>query len=161
MQELSTLTYSTTNQNCACRYRTFQAHQMALRLVIVANVNLSYCTAIVVGEHIKAARQIGHAGKVTCNICLVVIQTAPLQQDFAFLKLTLCCVGSRDNCSDHFTNLLPLLVPTWTHTDAMMGAQYLTQCHLHVLGFEPVPRKHHLASLFGVDLSSSQTTRVN
>jgi hypothetical protein len=53
---------------------------------------------------------------------------AALQQDVASLKMALHRVGSSENRSDHFTKLLPV-VPFWTHTDAMMGAHCLTQCH--------------------------------
>jgi hypothetical protein len=95
----------------------------------MADVGLPYRTAIVVGEDNEAARQIGHAGKVTRNVRHVVIQTAALQNDIASMKLALRRVGSSDNRSDHFTKLLPI-VPFWTHTNNMMGAQYLTKRHL-------------------------------
>ena len=120
----------------------------------MADIGLPYRTAaIVVGEDHEAAQQISHAGKVTRNIRHVVIQTAALQQDIASMKLALRRVGSSDNCSDHFTKLLPL-VPFWTHTYAMMGARHLTRRHLGDLGFDPVPHNRHLSSLFGVALSS-------
>jgi hypothetical protein len=44
----------------------------------------------VVGEDNEAARQIGHAGKVTGKI-----QTAALQKDIASMKLALRRVGSK------------------------------------------------------------------
>ena len=125
---------------------------------LMADIGLPYHrTAIVVGEDNEAARQIGHTGKVTRNVCHVVIQTAVLQQYIASMKLALHCVGSSDNRSDHFTSKLLSLVPFWTHTNAMMGACHLTRCHLDVLGFDPVPRNRHLSSLFGVDLSYPKT----
>jgi hypothetical protein len=75
----------------------------------MADIGLPCCSAIVVGEDNEGARQIGHAGKVTCNAHHVVIQTDALQQDIASMKLALCRVGSSDNCSNHFTKLLPLV----------------------------------------------------
>jgi hypothetical protein len=84
----------------------------------------------------------------------VVIQTAALQNDMASLKLTLRRLGSSDNQSDHFTKLLPL-VPFWTHTNALMGARFLTKQHLDLLGFDPFSCNCHLISLFRAPVSSS------
>jgi hypothetical protein len=150
----ATLAYSTTESEL---YAATEISKFIKWLrVLMADIGLPYRTAIVVGEDNEAARQIGHAGKVTRNVRHVVIQTAALQQDIASMKLALRRVGSSDNRSDHFTKLLPL-VPFWTHTNAMMGARYLTRRHLSVLGFAPVPHNRHLSSLFGVDLSSPRT----
>lgn len=104
---------------------------------------------------VKAASQIGHAGKVTRNICRVVIQTTMFQNDIPSMLLALCRIGSSDNHSNHFTKLLPL-VPFWAHTNVMMGAQFLTKHpQLGHLRFDPVPHNcHTIASLFGVYLSS-------
>jgi hypothetical protein len=57
--------------------------------VLIADVGLPHRTVIVVGEDNGAARRIGHAGKVTCNVRRVVIQIAALQQDIASMKLAL------------------------------------------------------------------------
>jgi hypothetical protein len=72
------------------------------------------------------------------------------------MKLALRRVGSSDNHTDHSTKLLPV-VPFWTHTNSMMGARYLTKRHLIHLGFAPESRNRHLASLFGIDLTSYKT----
>jgi hypothetical protein len=125
--------------------------------IVMADVGLPYCTAIVVSEDNAAACQIGHAGKVTWNVQHVVIQTAVLQHDIASVKLTLHCVGSSENTSDHFTKLLPV-VPFWTHTNHLMGARFLTRHHLDLLGFNIVSKNRHLVSLFPKDVSSSRIT---
>jgi hypothetical protein len=88
----------------------------------------------------------------------VAAVTAALHFNFASMQLALRRVGSSDPCSHHFTQLLPL-VPFWTHTNAVLGARCLTRRHFCVLGFDPVPRNRHLASLFGVDLRSVQNSR--
>jgi hypothetical protein len=119
----------------------------------MADIGLPYHITIVIGKDNEA---IGHAGKVTSNVCHVVILTAVLQNDSTSLKLAPHRVGSSDNRSDHFTKHLPL-VPFWTHTNAMMGARFLTRRHIGHLGFSPHSRNRHLPFLFGVDLGSSQT----
>jgi hypothetical protein len=151
----ATLAYSTTESEL---YAATEISKFIKWLrVLMADVGLPYRTAIVVGEDNEAARQIGHAGKVTRNVRHVVIQTAALQQDITSLKMALRRVGSNDNRSDHFTKLLPL-VPFWTHTNDMMGARYLTKRHLHALGFKPGPKNRHLTFLFGVPLRSASHT---
>jgi hypothetical protein len=127
--------------------------------VLMADVGLPYRTAIVVGEDNEAARQIGHAGKVTRNVCHVVIQTAALQTDIVSMKLTLRRVGSNDNSSDHFTKLLSLL-PFWNHTNSMMGACFLTKHHVGHLGFALASHNRHLTSLFGIELSAHKLRGV-
>ena len=90
----------------------------------MADIGLPYCTAIIVDEDNETVEQIGHAGKVTRNVDVghnVVIQTTALQQDVYPMKVALCRIGSSDNCINYITKLL-LLVPFWTHSDAMMGA---------------------------------------
>jgi hypothetical protein len=143
----ATLAYSTTESEL---YAATEISKFIKWLrVLMADVGLPYQTAIVVGEDNEADRQIGHAGKVTRNVRHVVIQTAALQTDIASMKLALRRVGSSDNCSDHFTKLLPV-VPFWTHTNAMMGAHFLTKQHLYHLGFDPTSRNRHLLSHFGL-----------
>jgi hypothetical protein len=100
----------------------------------MADVGLPYRTSIVIGEDNEATHQIGHAGKVTRNARHVVIQTAALQNDITSMKLALRRVGSSDNRSNHFTKLL-LVIPFWTHTNAMMGAHFITKNRLVHLGF--------------------------
>jgi hypothetical protein len=152
----ATLAYSTTESEL---YAATEISKFVKWLrVLMADVGLPYHTAIVVGEDNEAARQIGHAGKVTRNVRHVVIQTAALQNDIASMKLALRRVGSSDNRSDHFTKLLPV-VPFWTHTNAMMGARFLTKRHVGLLGFQLVSRNRHLAPLFGLDLSSYQPVK--
>jgi hypothetical protein len=75
----------------------------------MADIGLPYCMAVVVGKDNESARQIGPTRKFTRNVRHVVIQTAALQNNIGSLKLVLCGVGSRDNHSDHFTKLLPLV----------------------------------------------------
>jgi hypothetical protein len=151
----ATLAYSTTESEL---YAATEISKFIKWLrVLMADVGLPYRTAIVIGEDNEAARQIGHAGKVTRNVRHVVIQTAALQNDIASMKLALRHVGSSNNHSDHFTKLLPI-VPFWTHTNAMMGARYLTKRHLTHLGFAHESRNRHLAYLFGIDLTSYKTT---
>ena len=149
----ATLAYSTTESEL---YAATEISKFIKWLcVLMADVGLPYETAIVVGEDNEAARQIGHAGKVTRNVRHVVIQTAALQNDIASLKLALRRVGSSDNRSDHFTKLLPV-VPFWIHTNAMMGARFLTKRHVGLLAFKLVSQNQHLALLFGLELSSYQ-----
>jgi hypothetical protein len=74
-----------------------------------------------------------------------------MSQDGTELSPSSIVMGKR------LSSLLLPLVPFWTHANAMMGARHLTCRHLRVLGFNPAPRNGHLASLFGVDLSSVQT----
>ena len=76
------LAYSTTESEL---YAATEIPKFIKRLrVLMADIGLPHRTDIVVGEDNEAARQIGHAGKVTCSVCHVVIQTAAaLQQDIA------------------------------------------------------------------------------
>ena len=57
----------------------------------MADISLNYRTAIIVGEDNEAVHQFGHAGKVTCNVPHVAIQTAALQQDFPHKTRCLPC----------------------------------------------------------------------
>ena len=152
----ATLTYSTTESEF---YAATEISKFIkwLCVLLIADIGLPYRTAIVVDEDNEAARQIGHTGNShSQRPYYVMIYTAALQQDIASMKLALRRVGSSDNHSNHFTKLF-LLVPFWTHTEAMMGAQHLTRRHLVVLGFDSVPCNCHLSSLFAVDLSSLKT----
>jgi hypothetical protein len=47
------------------------------------------------------------------------------------------------------------LVPFWTHTNALMGARFLTKSHIALLGFAPVSRNRHFASVFKMEVGSS------
>ena len=73
----ATLAYSTTKSEL---YAATEISKFIKWLgVLMADIGLPYRTAIVVVEDNEAVRQIGHAGKVTRNVCHVVIQTASLQ----------------------------------------------------------------------------------
>jgi hypothetical protein len=146
----ATLAYSTTESELTAA--TDMSKFVKWLRVLMADIGLPYHSAIVVGEDNDAARQIGHAGKVTRNVRHVVIQTAGLQETIASLVMALRRVGSGDNRADHFTKLLPA-GPFWFHTDHFMGVRFLTPAHLVAMGFDPadgvckiIPNKSALMS---------------
>jgi hypothetical protein len=92
------------------------------------------------GEDNEATRIIAHAGKLTCNVRCIAIQTTELQHMVKLGLMALLRVGSADNRADHFTKLLPAgaVVP---HTASLMGLCFITAHHAAMVARRNMEKK--------------------
>jgi hypothetical protein len=106
------------------------------------------------GEDNEATRIIAHAGKLTCNVRHIAIQTTELQHMVKLGLMALLCVGSADNRADHFTKLLPAgaFIP---HTASLMGLRFITDHHATVIA------RHNLAKTWFFRGTVSVTLHVS